>query len=93
MKLYLIHAGFYDKMVSGGFFESHTNYFVAADSKMEAKNKAKTIPEYTDKKMHIDGIMEVNQVDGYDVLLKRAKEEKDDGQVTFGYDEVKKIDS
>jgi hypothetical protein len=37
--------------------------------------------------------MEVNQVDGYDVLLKRAKEEKDDGQVTFGYDEVKKIDS
>ena len=60
---------------------------------MEAKKKAKTIPEYTDKKMHIDGIMEVNQVDGYDVLLKPAEEEKEDGQVTFGYEEVKKFDS
>ena len=93
MKLYLIHAGFYDRKVSDGFYESHTNYFVAADTKTEAKKKAKSIPEYTAKKMHIDGIMEVNQVDGYDVLLKPAEEEKEDGQVTFGYEEVKKFDS
>ena len=66
---------------------------MAADTKTEAKKKAKSIPEYTAKKMHIDGIMEVNQVDGYDVLLKPAEEEKDDGQVTFGYEEVKKFDS
>ena len=43
MKLYLIHAGFYDRKVSGGFYESHTNYFVAADTKTEAKKKAKEL--------------------------------------------------
>ena len=32
MKLYLVHAGFYDDNVSSGFYESHTNYFVVADN-------------------------------------------------------------
>ncbi len=41
MKLFLVHAGFYDENVSGGFYESHTNYFIVADGVKEAKKKAK----------------------------------------------------
>ena len=69
MKLYLVHAGFYDDNVSSGFYESHTNYFVVADNVKSAKLKARSIKEYRDKKMHIDGIMEVNEVDGYNINL------------------------
>ena len=36
MKLFLIHSGFYDKKVSSGFYESHTNYFVVAVDAKEA---------------------------------------------------------
>ena len=50
MKLFLVHAGFYDDNVSGGFYESHTNYFVVATDVKQAKQKAKAIPEYKKKK-------------------------------------------
>ena len=69
MKLFLVHAGFYDDNVSGGFYESHTNYFVVATDVKQAKQKAKAIPEYKNKKMHIDGIKEIDIVDGYSCLL------------------------
>ena len=93
MKLFLIHAGFYDKDVSSGFYESHTNYFVVADNIKSAKSKARSIKEFKDKKMHIDGIMEVNEVDGYSVNLKSINNEKDlSGSFKkYSYDEVKKI--
>ena len=55
MKLYLVHAGFYDDNISSGFYESHTNYFVVASSVKSAKSKARSIKEYKDKEMHIDG--------------------------------------
>ena len=29
MKLYLIHAGYYDHKNIGGLYEQHTNFFVA----------------------------------------------------------------
>ncbi len=93
MKLYLVHAGFYDENVSGGFYESHTNYFVAAEDVKKAKKKAKAISEYKDKKMHIDGIMEVGQVDGYEIVLQRGEGGASGRQKQFGYDEVKTIDS
>lgn len=50
MKLFLVHAGFYDANVSGGFYESHTNYFVVAKDVKEAKSRAKEIKEYKIKK-------------------------------------------
>ena len=50
MKLFLTHCGFYDKDISGGFYESHTNYFVVAPNVKEAKNKTKEISEYKNKK-------------------------------------------
>ena len=93
MKLFLIHAGFYDNDVSSGFYESHTNYFVVADNIKSAKSKARSIKEFKDNKMHIDGIMEVNEVDGYSVNLKSINNENDlSGSFKkYSYDEVKKI--
>ena len=41
MKLYLIHAGFYDENIYNGIYESHTNYFVAAKDLKEAKSNEK----------------------------------------------------
>ena len=80
MKLFLIHAGFYDNDVSSGFYESHTNYFVVADNIKSAKSKARSIKEFKDKKMHIDGILEVNEVDGYSVCLLYTSDADDDMQ-------------
>ena len=91
MRLFLVHAGFYDGNVSGGFYESHTNYFVVAQDVKDAKSKAKEIPEYKDKKMHIDGIKEIDVVDGYKIILQK----NEDGTLSAGskcsYDDVKKI--
>ena len=73
MKLFLVHAGFYDSNISGGFYESHTNYFVVAPDIKEAKAKAKNISEFKDKKMHIDGIKEIENIDGYDIQLNKTQ--------------------
>ena len=62
MRLFLVHAGFYDDNVSSGFYESHTNYFVVASDVKEAKAKAKVIPEYKSKKMHIDAEDRLNEI-------------------------------
>ncbi|MAR35579.1 MAG: hypothetical protein CMG19_02020 [Candidatus Marinimicrobia bacterium] len=91
MKLYLVHAGFYDDNISSGFYESHTNYFVVADNVKSAKSKARSIKEYRDKKMHIDGIMEVNEVDGYNINLQPIDSGNELGVKKYSYDEVKKI--
>lgn len=91
MKLYMIHAGFYDKNVSDGFHESHTNYFVAAESLSSAKKRAHQIPEFRKMKMHIDGIMEISQADGYDIRLERSDNPDNENIQTYGYDEIRDL--
>tara|TARA_B110000263_G_scaffold24398_1_gene18737 strand:+ start:11923 stop:12201 length:279 start_codon:yes stop_codon:yes gene_type:complete len=92
MKLFLVHAGFYDEKVSGGFYESHTNYFVVAEDVKEAKKKAKEISEYKDKKMHIDGIREIDSVEDYRVTLEKKNEEAVNIEgAKYSYDDVKRI--
>ena len=39
MKLYLVHAGFYNPEIMGGLYEQHTNYFVVAKNITAAKKK------------------------------------------------------
>ena len=80
MKLFLVHAGFY---------ESHTNYFIVAEDVKEAKKKAKEIHEYKKKKMHIDGIREIDSVDGYKVVLERNEKCVQDSGNNYSYDDVK----
>jgi len=91
MKLFLIHVGFYDPEIMEGLYEQHSNYFVVAQNIKEAKQKAKLNPVYKRKKMHIDGIQELNVVDGFRINL--IPEINENNAVTYSYDEVKKINS
>ena len=70
MKLYLVHCGFYDPELSDGLYESHTNFFIAAKSFEDARTEIKNFPEFKSKKMHIDGIQEIQAVGGYTLLLQ-----------------------
>ncbi len=70
MKLFLVHCGFYDSEVAGGIYESHVNYFVVARDFDEAKSKIKENADFKTKKMHIDGLQQVDAVDGYRVTCE-----------------------
>lgn len=70
MNLYLIHCGFYDAEVCGGLYESHVNFFVSAESFEDARAKAKLIPEFQAKRMHVDGLQEIQAVGGYKIRLE-----------------------
>lgn len=69
MRLYLVHCGFYDPEIADGVYESHANFFVAAESFEEARLKAKEIPEVRAKRMHVDGLQEVEAASGWRVTL------------------------
>ena len=69
MKLFLVHCGFYDSSLCDGLYESHVNFFVAAENFDEAKLKAREIPEFQSKRMHVDGLQEVVAVNGYQITL------------------------
>lgn len=70
MKLYLVHCGFYDSEVCDGLYESHVNYFVAAESFEDARVKVKLIPEFQGKRMHVDGLQEILSVGGFKIHLE-----------------------
>ena len=77
MKLYLIHTGYYDKSVGEGFYEQHTNIFIVAQNAYSAREKVKTNRDYIEKKMHIDGIKEIKNINGYDIqLINNNRKEK-----------------
>ena len=76
MKLYLIHCGFYDEEISNGIYEFHVNIPVIAGDVDEAKQKVRLVPQFIAKKMHIDGIQELESVEGYAICC--AKKENDD---------------
>ena len=89
MKLYLIHTGYYDSEIMDGLYEQHTNYFVVAENIIAAKKKARQNSTFKRKKMHIDGIQELNIINGYRIkLIENAL--KDD-MVNYSYDEIKNM--
>ena len=75
MNLYLVHTGYYDKNIGDGFYEQHTNIFIAAKSPYEARELVKKNKEFINKKMHIDGIKEIENIDGYDIKLVDSENE------------------
>ena len=89
MKLYLIHVGFYDSNLMEGLYEQHANYFVVAESVTDAKKKARKNSTYKKKKMHIDGIQELNIIDGYRINL--ILDNSSDDTVNYSYDDVKTL--
>jgi hypothetical protein len=72
MNLYLVHCGFYDSEVFEGVYESHVNFFVTAENFEEARAKAKENPTFKGKRMHVDGLQEVQAVDGHRILLEKV---------------------
>ena len=89
MKLYLVHAGYYNREIMGGLYEQHTNYFVVANSLKAAKKKARLNLAFKKNKMHIDGIQEINSVDGYQINL--AIDNKKIDSVIYSYNDVKDL--
>lgn len=71
MKLYLVHCGFYDNEICDGLYESHVNFFVAAQSFEDARARAKQLPEFQLKRMHVDGLQEIQTIDGHRIFLER----------------------
>ena len=69
MKLYLVHCGFYDAELAQGIYESHVNFFVAAPDPATARLRAKELPEFRAKRMHVDGLQEIEAIDGYRISL------------------------
>jgi len=74
MKLYQVHCGFYDLDLCDGVYESHVNFFVVAESFEDARVKAREIPELKAKKMHVDGIVEIQAVQGAKIVLEKSAE-------------------
>jgi hypothetical protein len=69
MKLYLVHCGFYDSELCQGIYESHVNFFVVAKDAEGARAKAKQLPDFAMKRMHVDGLQEIESVDGHRLTL------------------------
>ena len=90
MKLFLVHTGYYDNDISNGFYESHTNYFVVAEDIKEAKKKIKGIEEFKHKKMHIDGILEIQNIGDYSIKLKHSPKKQEQANNQYSYDDIKK---
>ncbi len=89
MKLFMVHVGYYDKSIGEGLYETHLNYFVAAEDAKDAKNKTHQLSEFQERSMHIDGMKEISSVDGYKVSL-----EKDAGSNSgeaISYDDIKNL--
>jgi len=89
VKLFMVHVGYYDKSIGEGLYETHLNYFVAAEDAKDAKNKAHQLSEFQERSMHIDGMKEISSVDGYKVTLEKDAEPKS-GQV-ISYDDTKNL--
>lgn len=70
MKLYLVHCGFYDQEVCDAIYENHANFILTAMNTEEARTKAKAIPVFKTKRMHIDGLKEIQAVDGFNINLE-----------------------
>lgn len=67
MKLFIVHAGYYDSEI--GIYELHTNFVIAAPDVSEVKKIIKQKDIFKKKNMHIDAVQEVEVVDGYRVTL------------------------
>ena len=85
----MVHVGYYDKSIGEGLYETHLNYFVAAENAKDAKNKAHQLSEFQERSMHIDGMKEISSVDGYKVTLEKDVE-SESGQV-ISYDDTKNL--
>ena len=74
MNLYLVHCGYYDNDICDGLYESHANFFVPAKSFDDAREKLKLVSDFQTKRMHIDGLQEIQVIGGFRVRLEQDTE-------------------
>lgn len=67
MKLFIVHAGYYDSEI--GIYELHTNFLVAAADVSHVKRVMEDKDIFKKKNMHIDAVQEIEVVDGCTVTL------------------------
>lgn len=87
MKLFIIHVGYYDYEV--GMYELHSQFLIPAASASVAKTLVMAKDIFQNKKMHIDGIQEINQVEGYSVNLQPSANEIENK--IYSYNEIKQL--
>ena len=75
-KLFNIHCGFYDHEISEGIYEFHINIPIVAQSMAEAKKLVRENHIFVKKKMHIDGIIEIQKLDGFRLELIPEQDKK-----------------
>ena len=63
--LYLVHCGYYETEPDAGLYEKHTNFLVVADSLADARERARALPDFRRRRMHVDGLQEIEAVDGF----------------------------
>lgn len=88
MKLYIVHAGYYDDEI--GIYELHTNFIVATNDISDLKRIVKSKEIFAKKRMHIDAVQEIEVVDGYRIILQKENCE-DSKLVSYDYTQIKKI--
>lgn len=69
LKLFLVHCGFYDTDVLDGVYESHVNFLVPAESFEDARAKVKLESDFQRKRMHVDGLQQIDALRGYRIEL------------------------
>lgn len=74
VQLYLVHVGYYDAGLGQGIFESHADLVIAATSFEEARAKAKAQGIEQGQKVHIDGMLRIDAVEGFAVTLQESPE-------------------
>ena len=62
---------------------------IAAQNAKDAKTKTQNLEEFKTKSMHLDGIKEINNVEGYEVILKET-DTASEGEI-LSYDEAKEL--
>jgi len=71
MKLFLANCGYYEPAILDGIFEMHITLPIVAETLEAAKVKAKEHEFFVSRgiRVHVDGITELREVDGYEVLV------------------------
>lgn len=87
MKLFIIHVGYYDYEI--GMYELHSQFLVAAHTAAAAKANVLAKEIFKTKDMHIDGIQEINQIDGFAINLLPATLQQENK--IYSYDEIKAL--
>ena len=82
MKLFLAHCGFYDNDVCDGIYESHVNFFVIAEDFENARLKAKSLPTFQNKRMHLDGLQALEAVQGFEISLAHNETLQGEDRIT-----------